>query len=80
MATEAFGRIYPDDSGDEIWVSMAAFEEGKTADDQLAKVWAGLGSCVSDGLLKKALDKLLISAVDLLFWACCISHWAFMAL
>ena len=64
MATEAFGRIYPD----EMWMSIAAIEEGKTADDPLAKVWAGLGSCASDGLLKKAVEKLMILAGDPLLW------------
>ena len=79
MAPEALGRIYTDDSGDEIYWTMAAIEEGRTADDQLAKVWAGLSSCANHGLLKKAVEKLLISAGDLLYWACCLSHWAFMA-
>ena len=61
-------------------MSMAGIEEGKIADDQLAKVWAGLGSCASRELLKKAVGKLLISAGDLLCWACCLSCWAFLAL
>ena len=48
MATEAFERVYPNNSGDDIWVSLAAIEEGKSADEQLAKLWTGLGSRASD--------------------------------
>lgn len=46
---------------------MTAIEEGKSADDQLAKLWAGLGSRASDELLRKASEKLLRPAGDPLF-------------
>ena len=67
MATEAFESVYPNNSGDDIWVSLAAIEEGKSADEQLAKLCTVLGSRASDERLRKAIENLLRPAGDPLF-------------
>ena len=75
MASEAFNRLYANDheKGEDIWVALAAIDASKTADDQLALLWAGLGTRASESLLAKAINNLIESGDPLLLSCCLLS-------
>ena len=58
----AFDQIFPSqEQSNNVWVALANFEDGKSADQQLAALWQGLGTRQSPALLKLSIENKLNS-------------------